>query len=263
MPQRCRRRARAGPTPHAVQVVHGGDARLEHLEGRVERVEVWIDVARGYTAREPELQRVVGRAQLKRREADMMMTLHEARQHHVLGGAEDTIRLMAPAQLGRPIRTSTTSCRRARRRRRPRSLSASWRPVTLAMTYFPSTEKIPDERDHRHPADARGAPALSCAACGVATQLASHHDPMTRAEKPRGVANITTLRRRGRPARGPRHRDIRCQTRTLAAPGAPMPQWAADVSSRPVRRPRGWTTAALAIRAAEHIASVRSHAVRA
>src|SRR2546428_8389973 len=32
-----------------------------------------------------------------------------------------------------------------------------------------------------------------------------------------GVANITTLRRRGRPARGPRHRDIRCQTRTLAA----------------------------------------------
>src|SRR5437879_3307270 len=36
-----------------------------------------------------------------------------------------------------------------------------------------------------------------------------------------GIANITTLRRRGRPARRPRHRDVTCQTRTLAAPGTP------------------------------------------
>jgi hypothetical protein len=32
-----------------------------------------------------------------------------------------------------------------------------------------------------------------------------------------GIANITTLRRRGRPVRGPRHPDIVCQTQTLAA----------------------------------------------
>src|SRR5882724_10654303 len=31
-----------------------------------------------------------------------------------------------------------------------------------------------------------------------------------------GIANITTLRRRGRLVRGPRHRDIRCQTRSTA-----------------------------------------------
>ena len=35
-----------------------------------------------------------------------------------------------------------------------------------------------------------------------------------------GIANITTLRRRARPIRRPRHRDVRSQTRTLAAPGA-------------------------------------------
>src|SRR2546426_10591095 len=34
---------------------------------------------------------------------------------------------------------------------------------------------------------------------------------------------VTTLRWRGRPARGPSHRDISWQTRTLAAPEPPRP----------------------------------------
>jgi hypothetical protein len=40
-----------------------------------------------------------------------------------------------------------------------------------------------------------------------------------------GIARISTLRRRGRPVRGPHPHDIRCHTRTRTAPGADGTAW--------------------------------------
>jgi hypothetical protein len=50
----------------AVQVLHGGDARGDHLEGGIERVEVEIDPPRHQPRHEPQLERHVGRAELHR-----------------------------------------------------------------------------------------------------------------------------------------------------------------------------------------------------
>jgi hypothetical protein len=42
-----------------MQVLHGGDARADHLEGRVERIQVQVDVARHHARGEPQLERLV------------------------------------------------------------------------------------------------------------------------------------------------------------------------------------------------------------
>ena len=83
-----------------MQVLDGGDARLEHLEGRVERVEVRIDVPGGHAAREPELERMVRRAELQGREADVMMAVDEAGHHHVLDRAQHLVGAVAGVELG-------------------------------------------------------------------------------------------------------------------------------------------------------------------
>ncbi len=63
-----------------VEVLHGGDAALDHLEGGEQRVGIEIDIAQRDAAGEPEFQRVVGRAELQRRRADMVMRVDEARR---------------------------------------------------------------------------------------------------------------------------------------------------------------------------------------
>ena len=49
----------------AVDVLDGGDARRDHLEGGIERVEVQVDLARRHPSGEPKLQRIIGRAELR------------------------------------------------------------------------------------------------------------------------------------------------------------------------------------------------------
>ena len=72
----------------AVQMLHGGDARGDHLEGRVERVEVEIDPPHHQPGHKPQLERHVGRAELHRGQADMVVGVDKARQHHLTAGAE-------------------------------------------------------------------------------------------------------------------------------------------------------------------------------
>ena len=74
-------RVAAGHPP--VDVLHGGDAGGEHLEGGIEGVEFVVDPLGGDPRGEPEFQGVVGRAELQGGEPDMVMAVDEARQHHV------------------------------------------------------------------------------------------------------------------------------------------------------------------------------------
>ena len=62
----------------AVQVLHGGDSGRDHLERGVERVEIEIEIA-GHQARgEPQFERHVGRTELDRRQADVVVAIDEA-----------------------------------------------------------------------------------------------------------------------------------------------------------------------------------------
>jgi len=81
-------------------MLDGGDARLEHLKRGVERVQVGIDVARDHAAREPELERMIGRAELERRQAHMVMRVDEARDDHVLGRAQDLVGTVTALEFG-------------------------------------------------------------------------------------------------------------------------------------------------------------------
>ena len=81
-------------------MVDGGDARLEVLERGVEGVEVEIDVPGGVAAGEPQFERVVGRAELERRQADVVMGIDHAGHDHLPIGAEDLGRLVRRGKLG-------------------------------------------------------------------------------------------------------------------------------------------------------------------
>ena len=69
-------RQRAGHP--AVNMLHRGDARGDHLERRIERIEIEIEVSGDQTGGEPQFERHVGRAELDRRQADMMVAVDEA-----------------------------------------------------------------------------------------------------------------------------------------------------------------------------------------
>jgi hypothetical protein len=68
----------------ALDMLHRGNARGYHLEGGVERVQIKIDLAPRDTAREPQLQRMIGGAHLQWSHADMVMAVDETRQHDVV-----------------------------------------------------------------------------------------------------------------------------------------------------------------------------------
>ena len=84
----------------AVQMLHRSDPKLHHLERRVERVEVGIDVASSEPACEPKLEGMIGRAELKRRQADVMMAVDEAGQDDIFGGSERLVRAVRLRKLG-------------------------------------------------------------------------------------------------------------------------------------------------------------------
>src|SRR6476661_616632 len=88
------------PARHpALDVLYRGDARADHLEGRIERVEIEVDVADHQAGDEPQLERHVGRAELHRREADMVMAVDEARQQDLLASADHRRGRILPLQV--------------------------------------------------------------------------------------------------------------------------------------------------------------------
>ena len=72
----------------AMDVLHRGDARGDHLERRIQRVEIHVQIARHHAGDEPQFQRHVRRAELHRREADMVMAVDETRQQDFVAGAD-------------------------------------------------------------------------------------------------------------------------------------------------------------------------------
>ncbi len=77
-----------------LQMLHRGDPRSDHLEGRIEGVEVGIDGASGDPRREPELERVIARTELDRRQADVVMAVDQARDDDIIGRADDLVGLV-------------------------------------------------------------------------------------------------------------------------------------------------------------------------
>ena len=73
----------------AVQMLHGGDAGGDHLEGGIERVEVEIDPPRHQPGHKPQLERHVGRSELHRGQPDMVVGVDKPGQHDLTAGAED------------------------------------------------------------------------------------------------------------------------------------------------------------------------------
>ena len=84
----------------ALQMLHGGDAGGDHLECRIQRVEIRVDVAHHHAGDEPQFQRHVGRAKLHRRQADMVMAVDEAGQQDFVARAQDRNIRMLAAQIG-------------------------------------------------------------------------------------------------------------------------------------------------------------------
>jgi len=70
-------------------MLHGGDAGGDHLKGRIERVDIEVDPPHHQPGDEPQLERHVGRAQLHRDQADMVMGVDKPRQQDLAAGAED------------------------------------------------------------------------------------------------------------------------------------------------------------------------------
>ena len=74
-----------------VEVLNRGHARGDHFERRVERVEVGIGPAARDAGGEPELQRVVARADLDRRQPDVVVAVDQPRDDHVVGRTDDLV----------------------------------------------------------------------------------------------------------------------------------------------------------------------------
>jgi len=72
----------------ALKVLHGGDPGCDHLEGGIKRVEIEVQVAHHHAGDEPQLERHVGRAELHRRQADMMVAIDKARQQYLVAAAD-------------------------------------------------------------------------------------------------------------------------------------------------------------------------------
>jgi hypothetical protein len=66
-----------------MKMLDRGYARFDHLEGRIEGVEMRVDLAEPDLGGKPEFERQIGRAKLERRQSDMVMAVDEAGEHHI------------------------------------------------------------------------------------------------------------------------------------------------------------------------------------
>jgi hypothetical protein len=85
----------------AVLMLHGGDAGGDHLEGRIEGIEIEIDPTRHQARDEPQFERHIGRPELYRGQPDMVVRVDKARQQYLPVGAEDRKLGMVGDQVGR------------------------------------------------------------------------------------------------------------------------------------------------------------------
>jgi hypothetical protein len=92
-----------------VNVLDCGDAGRDHLECGVKGVEVEIEIAGDQACREPQLERHVRRAELDWRQADVVVTVHEAGKQRLLAVADDwRIWVGAPQFIERADRSDDT-----------------------------------------------------------------------------------------------------------------------------------------------------------
>src|SRR5262252_6054074 len=63
------------------------DTRRDHLERRVKRVEVKVDVPHHHAGDEPQFERHVRRSELHRRQSDMVMAVDKPRQDYFVAAA--------------------------------------------------------------------------------------------------------------------------------------------------------------------------------
>jgi hypothetical protein len=66
----------------ALEMLHGSDPRFDHLEGRMEGVEVEVGAARTEPGCKPQLERVIARPQLERGEPDVVVRVDEPGEEH-------------------------------------------------------------------------------------------------------------------------------------------------------------------------------------
>lgn len=83
-----------GPRHPDLQMLHGGDTGLDHLERGVQGVEVGGDGAARNEGRQPQLQGMVPRPALDRGQTDVVMAVDEPRDHDVVRGADDRVRVV-------------------------------------------------------------------------------------------------------------------------------------------------------------------------
>ena len=84
----------------AMDVLHRGDAGGDHLERRIQRVEIQVQIARHHARDEPQLQRHVRRAKLHRREPDMVVAVDEAGEENLVARADHRDVRMFAGQVG-------------------------------------------------------------------------------------------------------------------------------------------------------------------
>ncbi len=71
-----------------MQVLHGGDAARDHLEGGKQRIEPQIHIAQGHARGKPQFERVIRRSQLEGRKPHMVMRVDHPRHHDLAAPAK-------------------------------------------------------------------------------------------------------------------------------------------------------------------------------
>ena len=82
-----------------VDVLDRCDARLDHLERGVARVQIRVDVAFRQAPGNPKLQRQVGTAELNGRHTDMMVIIDETGHDDMTAVTQDLVRLVAVGEI--------------------------------------------------------------------------------------------------------------------------------------------------------------------
>ena len=88
------------PGNHAVNVLDGGDARLDHLERRMERVQIGVHIPCPHPGDPPQLQGLVKRSELQWRQTDVVMCIDEARQDNMVERPEHLVGLVPGRNVG-------------------------------------------------------------------------------------------------------------------------------------------------------------------